>query len=106
MVPTHPRKILGFVGSFVSCTLRYSGSGVESGDVCKSISCYQQRSGKSTNRGIYRKPIGHGYSTFLNSPIRRNEGDMVSKYLSTIKPKTQNAVLSASRTTQHFGFWV
>jgi len=28
------------------------------------------------------------------------------KYVGTIKPKTQNAVLPAKRATQHFGFWV
>jgi len=28
------------------------------------------------------------------------------KYLGTIKPKTQNAVVPALRAPQHFGFWV
>jgi len=31
---------------------------------------------------------------------------MTDKYVGTIKPKTQNAVVPAKRAPQHFGFWV
>jgi len=32
---------------------------------------------------------------------KRNQKEVIA-----IKPRTQNAVLPASRATQHFGFWV
>jgi len=42
-------------------------------------------------------------STSIYSPMSYSH-NASDKYLSTIKPKTQNAVLPALRATQHFGF--